>query len=123
MIPTGWSPELYLRYESPPVTKLHELGLEHRFSHSLPFIRVWLLPAAARAFLLGLGEYGHSPERYPPVQAFWKRKQLPAEYSLESVVPLGLLKVYNGGLLGQPKRRLVSPRLPPPQRRGTTEAA
>ena len=26
-------------------------------------------------------------------------------------------------VLGQPKRRLVSPRLPPPQRRGTTEAA
>jgi hypothetical protein len=48
-----------------------------------------LLPAAARALLLGLGEYGHSPERYPPVQAFWKRKQLPAEYSLESVVPPG----------------------------------
>ena len=97
MIPTGWSPELYHCYESPPVTKLHELGLEHRLSYSLPFIRVWLLPAAARALLLGLGEYGHSPERYPPVQAFWKRKQLPADYSLESVVSPGWRKkVYDG---------------------------
>ena len=89
MIRTGWSPELYLRYESPPVTKLHELGLELRFSHSLPFIRVWSLPAAARALLLGLAEYGDSAERCRPVQAFWKRKQLPAEYSLESVVSPG----------------------------------
>jgi hypothetical protein len=30
-----------------------------------------------------------SPERCPPVQAFWKRKQLPAKYSLESVVSPG----------------------------------
>ena len=71
------------------VHALHELGLELRFSHSLPFIRVWSLPAAARAFLLGLADYGHSAERCPPVQAFWKRKQLPAEYSLESVVSPG----------------------------------
>ena len=30
-----------------------------------------------------------SPERCPPVQAFWKRNQLPAKYSLESVVSPG----------------------------------
>ena len=32
-------------------------------------------------------------------------------------------KKFTARVLGQPKRRLVSPRLPPPQRRGTTEAA
>jgi hypothetical protein len=46
---------------------------------------------------LQITESWKTNERCRPVQAFWKRKQLPAEYPLESVVSPGWReKVYDG---------------------------